>query len=166
MKNRTTLLLAAAYILIASVPLYAQGALSIREKPTVAVFDFEVRAAQSELQALAREIPEAMVEAIIARGAMRPVEREALMKVLAEQELALSGLVDQTTAARIGRLLGARYILLGSATVAAEQAKISCRLVSTETAEIVWAGSARGALDDLFAVEDELAAMIAKATGE
>ena len=135
-------------------------------KPTVAVFDFEVRPATAEVEGLARELPESMVEAIIASGALRPVEREALMKVLAEQELALSGLVDQATAARVGRLLGARYILLGSATIAAGQMRINCRLVSVETAEIAWAGSARGSLDDVYAIEEDIATALAKGLGQ
>jgi curli biogenesis system outer membrane secretion channel CsgG len=47
-------------------------------------------------------------------GRFTLIEREAISKVLKEQKLALSGLIDTTTAAKVGKLLGANYLLLGS----------------------------------------------------
>jgi len=40
------------------------------------------------------------------------------------------------------------------------QIKISCRLIETETAEIVYTESARGLYSDIFDVEDELSGKI------
>src|SRR5262245_19202750 len=41
------------------------------------------------------------------------VERTALNKVMKEQAIALSGAVDETTAARVGKLVGAEGVILG-----------------------------------------------------
>ena len=46
------------------------------------------------------------------------VERERLDKVIAEQNLALAGLVDESAAAEVGNLLGAQYVVVGAVTSA------------------------------------------------
>ena len=46
------------------------------------------------------------------------VERERLDKVIAEQNLALAGLVDESAAAEVGNLLGAQYVVMGAVTSA------------------------------------------------
>lgn len=126
----------------------------------VALFDFEVKSPVPGYEALAADVPAALAEAFLKGGAFKPIERAALEKILGEQELALSGLVDPGTAARIGKLLGARFILLGSVAIVGPQARISGRLVDTETAEISWAGSATGELSEIFEVEEELASLV------
>jgi len=71
--------------------------------------------------------------------------------------LSLSGAVDPGAAAQIGRLAGAQYVLLGSVTIIGDQARLSGRLVDVESAEIHWAGSATGYVDEIFDIEAELA---------
>ena len=46
------------------------------------------------------------------------VERERLDKVIAEQNLALAGLVDESAAAEVGNMLGAQYVVMGAVTSA------------------------------------------------
>src|SRR5208282_4496675 len=49
-------------------------------------------------------------------GKIRLIERERLDKVLAEQKLSNSGLVDDTTAVNLGKILGVRYMVTGKVT--------------------------------------------------
>jgi curli biogenesis system outer membrane secretion channel CsgG len=44
------------------------------------------------------------------------IEREEISKILEEQALGLSGVIDETTAAEIGKLLGAEGLVMGSGT--------------------------------------------------
>lgn len=44
------------------------------------------------------------------------VERDQLDKVLAEQKLGMTGLIDLSTAAEVGKLLGANYIIISKIT--------------------------------------------------
>ena len=81
----------------------------------LAIFDFDVRSSVPGFEALSVDVPAALAEAFIAGGIVKPVEREALQKVLGELELSMSGLVDPGTAAKVGRMAGARYVLLGTA---------------------------------------------------
>jgi curli biogenesis system outer membrane secretion channel CsgG len=126
----------------------------------VAIFDFEVKGGGAAFASLRGDIPESLSAALIKGGLLLPVERRELDKALAEQELALSGLVDEATAARVGRLAGARYALLGSASIIDAQVRLSCRLIDIETGEIVYAESARGGTGDIFAVVEKLASAV------
>ncbi|TFG82382.1 MAG: hypothetical protein E4H20_07785 [Spirochaetales bacterium] len=123
----------------------------------VAIFDFEVKSSAPGYDALATDVPQALAEAFIRGGKVRPLERSALQKIFSEQELALSGMVDQVTAIRIGKLAGARYALLGSVSVVGDQLRLSCRVIDVETAEIVYAGGAYGYVDEIFEIEEDLA---------
>ncbi len=72
----------------------------------------------------------------------------------------MSGLTDDDYALQTGKLLGAKYLLFGSLSKIGEQIKISCRLIETETSQIVYTESARGMYAALFDVEDDLRAKI------
>jgi hypothetical protein len=65
------------------------------------------------------------------------VERELLDKIMAEQKLSASGLVDPVTSVQVGKLLGARGIVAGTVTDLGENIEIHARLVKVETAETV-----------------------------
>ena len=81
------------------------------------------------------------------------LDRTETASVLEEQQLGLSGLVDEETAPTVGRILGVQALLTGSITeyktlsirnVNLSTAKLTLKLVDCETGQIVWAVSARG----------------------
>ena len=95
------------------------------------------------------------------------VEREKLDEVMKELRLGMSGLVDEDTAAEVGKLAGCDYMLMGSITNLARassgvaiplfvvpvsvgsknqkvKATLDVRLVKVETGEIVFAETADG----------------------
>ncbi|MBQ9573653.1 MAG: hypothetical protein IJR27_00045 [Synergistaceae bacterium] len=121
------------------------------------------------------DVPDRMASAITdifgrvlfkSRGIML-VERERLDEVMKELKLGMSGLIDEETAAEIGRLAGCEYMLMGSITNLARggsgvavplfvipvsvgsrnqkvKATLDVRLVKVETGEIVFAETADG----------------------
>ena len=128
----------------------------------IAIFDVEVRSRAAGYEALSSDVSAALTEAFLAGGVVKPLEREALEKVLGELELSMGGLVDPGTAARVGKLAGARFVLLGTAAVVGDQVRLSCRVVDVETAEIVYAKSTYGNSKDIFKLEMDLAALVEK----
>ncbi|MBR0248370.1 MAG: hypothetical protein IJQ70_05300, partial [Synergistaceae bacterium] len=95
------------------------------------------------------------------------VEREKLEDVMKELRLGMSGLVDEDTAAEVGKLAGCDYMLMGSITNLARassgvaiplfvvpvsvgsknqkvKATLDVRLVKVETGEVVFAETADG----------------------
>jgi TolB-like protein/Tfp pilus assembly protein PilF len=71
---------------------------------------------------------------------------------------------DKSAAAPdVGRELNAAYVLEGSLRRAGNRLRITARLVETATARAVWAERYDRQLEDVFAIQDELAQSIAKA---
>jgi curli biogenesis system outer membrane secretion channel CsgG len=61
-------------------------------------------------------VADMMTTALVKANRFRVIEREKVDAVLAEQDLGKSGRVDPATAAKIGKVLGADYLLLGRVT--------------------------------------------------
>ena len=85
------------------------------------------------------------------------VERNKIDKVFKEQNLGLSGMVDENTAAEVGKLLGAEYVVFGSITSATRkdidkfgyilvriEVGIDVRAVNTSSGKLLLSESALG----------------------
>ncbi len=91
------------------------------------------------------------------------IDRSQTMHILQEQQLGMTGFIDESTAPSIGKVLGVQAILTGSiseyqciqtniqvvqgadpAYMPISKAAISLKLIDCETGQIVWTGSARG----------------------
>ena len=64
-------------------------------------------------------------------------ERTRLEEVLKEQKLGLSGAVDSKTAADIGKLMGAKLLVLGNVIQVGNYYQITSKLVNAESGEII-----------------------------
>jgi TolB-like protein len=96
---------------------------------------------------------------------IRPLERAELDRILAEMELGMSGLVDESTAARAGSLIGAKYMVFGAVAQVGTVCQVTWRVIHVETGEQLGAGKSRGSKDQLFDLADALAAQIDQAVG-
>ncbi|MGC2764238.1 MAG: protein kinase [Candidatus Acidiferrum sp.] len=67
------------------------------------------------------------------------------------------------TAPEVGRELNAAYVLEGSLRRVGNRLRITARLVETSTARSVWAERYDRQMEDVFAIQDEIAQSIAKA---
>lgn len=65
------------------------------------------------------------------------VDRNHLRKAAQEQRIGMSGLVDPATAARVGRLVGARYVVVGSVNSLGGEISIESRIVDVETGVVL-----------------------------
>ncbi|MBP7603191.1 MAG: curli assembly protein CsgG [Spirochaetes bacterium] len=74
----------------------------------VAVFPFDVKGA-----GWGDEFSDAISHCFFKTGRVEVVEREALERILKEQNLSMTGLIDDKSAVKIGKLLGADVILVG-----------------------------------------------------
>src|SRR2546421_4426114 len=88
-------------------------------RPGVAVFPFDNGGSYGQekdnFDALQKGIAGLMISDLAANAAVRVVERDQLQKLLDEQNLGAAGAgrVDPQTAAKIGKLVGARYGVTG-----------------------------------------------------
>lgn len=94
-------------------------------KRRVAVFDFDNASVQAAISSsdfrthapeVGKSVSELLITKLVKDGNVIVVERSAIDKVLAEQNLSNSDRADPATAAKLGRLLGVDAIVLGTIT--------------------------------------------------
>ncbi len=81
-------------------------------------------------------IADALTEAIFNTGSVKIIERGNLEKIIKEQKLQASGLIDERTAKAVGKISGADYVCFGSVKDVGQKFAISARVVDVETGEI------------------------------
>lgn len=111
-------IVAAGLILLAGL-----AAPAAAQKKRVAVLDFDYATVQSGVAAIfgtnqdvGKGISDLLVDKLVASGVYSVIERNALDKILAEQNFSNSDRADSTTAAKIARILGVDAIIIGSIT--------------------------------------------------
>src|SRR5262249_7790431 len=82
-------------------------------RPAVAILYFDYAGADADMALLKKGLAQMLISDLSAVDAVQLVERDRLEAVLAELKLGRSGAIDPATAAKVGKLLGARYQVLG-----------------------------------------------------
>ena len=77
-----------------------------------------------------------IMETIKKRGDYVVVERERLLRVLEELHLGTTGPVDEATRLKVGKIVGARWMIFGGYLVIGDQMRLDLRLVEVETGKI------------------------------
>ncbi len=145
---RRSLPLAALLAAALAVP----GARAAAAPPTVAVLYFDYDGPDEELFALRKGITDFLVSQLASAETVQLVERTRLQEVLAELELQQTRRIDPTSAARVGKLLGARYLVFGSYFQLGAGLQATARIVEVETGKILFAHSALTTADDILPV--------------
>ena len=92
--------------------------------------------------------------------ALRIVERSYLKQLIEEQNLGASGRVDAGTAAQLGRLVGARYVVLGLFTDLFGNFRLDGRIVDVETGEVLRSASVQAKRQKMYPMVVDLATKI------
>ena len=141
----------------------------LQAQTSVGVMSFKNNG-QPELNYLSGGIADILTTTLAGSSRLSLVERGQLNLVTDELKLGLSGLVDEKTAAEVGKLTGATYMVLGSFMPLGKSMRIDAKVVETATATVVpgAAASAKAAsLETIDIAIDELASrLISKLTGE
>jgi hypothetical protein len=96
-----------------------------------------------------------MITALFNMGRFKVVERAQLEKILQEQQLGMTGVIDASTAAEIGKGIGVDAILLGSVAAAKSGAiSLDARAIDTESATIIVAHDAYTGSSDAQSVKN------------
>ncbi|UCH10023.1 MAG: hypothetical protein JSU61_12585 [Fidelibacterota bacterium] len=88
-------------------------------KKRVAVMDFagiDKLAGKADLR-----LADLLVTSLVKSGRFDVVERSQIQQVMMEQDLGLTGAMDESTAAEVGQILGAEWVVLGTITSATQE---------------------------------------------
>jgi TolB-like protein len=110
-------------------------------RPAIAVLVFENGGSYGQdkenFEALQLGVPSSLAGELARNPALRIIEHAATQRATAEQDLGARGRVDAATAAKIGKALGARYVIMGSFVDFYGKFRLNARIVDAQTGEIV-----------------------------
>ena len=124
--------------------------------PTVAVLYFDYDGADEELFVLRKGLADLIGNHLVAAPTIQVIERERLQDVLAELDLQQTRRMDSASAVRVGKLLGARYLVFGSYFQLHGALSATSRVVEVETGKVLYAVSGLGPPDDFLTVQLKL----------
>lgn len=135
--------------------------LAAQDKPTLAVLDLQdggsIGPDAQDLSRLGVGLAMMLTTEMSRNDRVTMVERDQIQDIVAEHRLNLSGMVDPSTAAEVGRLLGAKYVLLGGFTDVFSNLRIDVRVVDVETGRIIRAQEQTSERENLFRSVSRLA---------
>jgi TolB-like protein len=162
--------LAAASLVLTALVAPAAGAAQEAEapdsRPGVAVMPFDnggshgPEAEAGDFEALEIGLQQMLLTELAQNTALRIVERGRIRDLIAEHGLAEQGRIEPSTAAEIGRLVAARYVVLGSFTDLYGQFRMDARVVDTETSEVLLAEQVRDRREQIYDLLVDLAAAL------
>ncbi len=135
-------------------------------RPGIAVMPFDNGGSygqgKEDFDALQKGIAGMLISELAQNPAARVVEREDIQKLIEEQNLGAAGRVDPQTAAKIGKLVGARYVVLGTFIDFYGDFRLDARLVNVETSEILKVEKDQAQRDHLFQIIQNVAGRLMK----
>jgi TolB-like protein len=112
----------------------------VGERLNIAILPFDTKGIGGDLGEI--DLLDKLTTAFYNMNRFKVIERAQLEQILNEQKLGMSGIVDVSTAAQIGKGMGVDAVVCGSIARAGNTASIDARLVDTETAAIITAQDA------------------------
>lgn len=111
-------------LLLLLATLTVAGGAIAKDRSVVAVLDFtnETRAHWWQTD-VGRELGGMLANELVSTGAFKVVERNKLDAVLGEQDLGASGRVSKSSAAKMGQVTGAQYLITGNVAAYDENTK-------------------------------------------
>ncbi len=117
------------------VTAFATGVYSESEKPTLVILDVDIPDEGIE-KTKADIVFNYIVDEVNRTEQFVIVERNKLEKALEELEISQSDMMDESTASRLGKMVGADMLLISSLTTADKIFYLAMRVVETETGKV------------------------------
>jgi len=130
----------------------------ILDKPMrVAILNFDNTGKQSEYGDIGGPLRDMLTTDLQEVNNLTMIDRQALEKILDEQNLNNTKNFDASTATKIGKLLGAEIILTGTYFEFFGDLRIDAKFLNVETGEIIFSIGSEGSLPKFFDLKKNLA---------
>ena len=133
----------------------------VGERLRIAILPFENRGSDESMDLLDK-----LITVFVNLERFKVLERARLEKVLEEHQLGMSGFIDATTAAEIGKGIGVDAVVTGSISWNRNEVGVDARFIDTETAAIISAQDAYSTHTDLRSLNDMLGQLAGKFRGD
>jgi TolB-like protein len=124
---------------------------------TIAILYFENKGQKADLNPLQKGLAEMVITDLAKVKKLKVVERIRLHELMQELNLAETDMVDQRTAPRLGKLLGAYRLVKGSFfELTGDKINIDAFVARTRTGELDVTTNISGSMKDFFRMEKDL----------
>ncbi len=106
-------------------------------KEKIAVLDFEFHGEQQLRGVTGAIVAEAFTTALVKDGRFEVVERALLVKIIEEQKLGQTGLIDTNTTVELGKILGVNIIISGRIMQNEKRIDLYVRAINVKNASII-----------------------------
>lgn len=151
----------AGEVVTSNVRMWAQKVLKeektlrlVEARNTVAVLYFENKTGRSEFNPLQKGLTLMFITDLSKVKELQVVERIRIQALVEEMGFGASGMVDSQTIPRVGRLLGARWIIGGE--IKEGSISIQANLLDVGIQKIIGQPMIKGEMEDLFKIEKDL----------
>jgi TolB-like protein len=158
-----------AALLLAAAPLSLRAqnapASAPDRRPTIAVLYFNNGAIgrAADFEALSKGIADLLITDLSANQNIRVVERDRLQALLQEQDLSQTNRIDDATALRLGKVLGAHHIIKGGFVVDPKgRMRLDAHAVNVETTKVDYVETVSGKSDDVLDLIAQLSTKLNK----
>lgn len=148
---------------ITALPLHVQAQVD-DTRPGLAVMRFSNGGSYGtdaqDLGALEVGLQQMLLTELSQNPELRIVDRAIIRDLLDEQNLGADGRTQAGTAARIGKLVGARYMITGAFMDSFGQFRIDARIIDVETGEVIQSREIRDERENIYDMLVELASTV------
>jgi len=133
---------------------------------TVTVLYFRNLSGVAKWDPLQKGLARLLITDLAQVKSIRVVERLRLQLLMEELKLGMSDIADESTALRMGKLLGARRIINGAiASLGGERIRLNALYTEVETDQMLAQRAVQGTVDKFFTLEKKLAFKIVDSMG-
>lgn len=161
----TVLFLLPALRVSEAQPVAGNKSIAAPAKARVAILYFDYSGNDEELSFLRKGLTQMLVTDLSEDPSLTLVERTDLEAVLKELELGTSKKLDRATAAKVGKLLGAQYLITGGYFSFKGRMRVDAKIIDVETGVTKGIGVSRDQ-DNFLDLETELASKLVIALGK
>jgi len=158
------LALPAALLLCAALAAQAEDKDKAPRVYPAALLPFQERGRDSKDQG--SKVTDLLFAKLAADPALMLVDREDIKKLLEEQDLNLSGLVNPQQATKVGQLTGAKLLITGSVLQVDNSVYLVAKIIGTETSRVMGASVKGNVHDDLGKLVEDLSTEISKTVAQ
>lgn len=144
-------------VLLAAVP-SPESLSDSAPRKTVAVLYFDNHTGKSDYEPLGKGIAAMMISDLGVVPEIQLVERERMQDLVKEMDTQRTQYFDSTTAVKVGKMMGAEYVIVGAFAALQPKMRIDTRVVRVESGEIVKTAQVTGDEDKFFDLEQKLSA--------
>lgn len=131
-----------------------------KKSPVVAVFPFKVLNKDEQLAHLGEGAADAIINKIVNDKSLRIVEESQLDKAVNAIARNQTGLFEEDSYLAVGLMVDARFIVIGSVQVVADQVAVNARLLEVETRQLLASSRSAKPMAAIFDAYEEVGAQI------